>query len=758
MPDPETVRRVLDDAGLSVDAIRRDPQFPATVVVGRVLEAGPHPNADRLKVTKVDTGDGKPRTIVCGAPNVMGGQKVVVALPGTVLPNGMTIKSAAIRGVMSDGMICATDELGLGSDHTGILVLPENAAVGRRADTVLPSRETVYSVAVTPNRPDCLSVLGLSREIAAATKRKVITPAPDKKKRAGRSPIIVRIKESKHCPYYSAQFLTDVKVVPSPDWMAERLQAAGVRPINAVVDITNYVMLELGEPLHAFNAAAVEGKTIIVRRALAGERFRSLDGVERALTPTMLVIADAKKPVAIAGVMGGEQSGITDATTQVVLEAAHFDRQSVYNTSRTLRLVSESSQRFSKGVDPAIVPVALARATQLFVELCGATVTGAPAVAGRMPRAPKGIPMRLAWMNAFLGTDLGRPAVVTLLRRLQCRTTGSGDRMVVYPPSYRYDLVIAEDIAEEVARLHGFNTIRRAVPSAPGRPVPLPPMSALVRDCTDRLIRLGAHQHVGYAYVPEDYVREEHASAVKILNPLSRDQEYLRTSLLPQLFALAAKNAKRVDTFRVFEFGKEYRKSAQGYEEKEVLALLWVQPDALRALKGAVEYLVERTCATKPSFRLHGPSIDLVVGNVVIGMLKVPTQAERTHGKLPDGIAVAVLDLALLLERCRFAAPHFRPIPFYPPVKRDLAMWVDAKTPYADVHAILAQTDPLLVDVELFDVYSKNGRKSFAFHLTFQAQGRTLRAGDIDAVMQKLAQRLTERVHATIRSSTETHV
>ena len=464
VPKPERVRQILDGVGLPVEGIGSSVALPATVVVGKVLEVKKHPNADRLRVTQVDCGEKESRTIVCGAPNVAVEKKVSVALPGTLLPDGTRIEVSAIRGVTSEGMLCAADELGLGSNHAGILILPEKAKIGERVDSVLPS-DTVYDVEVMPNRPDCLSVYGLAREIAAAEK-KPLKKLPHPATIRGKSPLKILLQDKKSCPFYSAQALTGVQVRPSPEWMQKRLLAAGIRPISAPVDITNYVMLEVGQPLHAFDARTIEGTTIVVRRAKAKESFLALDGVERVLEPTMLVIADVEKAVAIAGVMGGEHSGIQPDTKRVILESALFHSTSIYRTSRTLKLTSESSARFSRGVDAECVQLALSLATKLFVELCGAKPEGGPAVAGRLPRVTTPFSVNVRRMNALLGTQVSSSQMRTMLKRLGVFSTGAGDRLRVTPPSWRHDILIEEDIAEEVARSIGFNAIPRTIPPA----------------------------------------------------------------------------------------------------------------------------------------------------------------------------------------------------------------------------------------------------------------------------------------------------
>ncbi|MBI4415100.1 MAG: phenylalanine--tRNA ligase subunit beta [Candidatus Kerfeldbacteria bacterium] len=753
MPQPKRVQEVLDAAGLPVESITSGTTLPATVVVGHVLTCSKHPQADRLSVTTVDVGEKNARTIVCGAPNIATGQNVPVALPGTKLPNGITIKEASIRGIVSSGMICAEDELGLGTGHSGILVLQSDAAVGSPLGHVLPQQEIVYDVSVTPNRSDCLSVIGLAREIAAAQSKKIVLPRSKAVPR-GKSPLRTRIV-AKECLYYSAQLLEDVRVRPSPDWMARRLQAAGVRPINNVVDITNYVMLELGVPLHAFDARTVAGNSIIVRHGKAGERLAALDGRTYDLGPKHLLITDPEKPIALAGVMGGQQTGITQQTTSVILEAALFHPARIHATSRQLGLVSESSQRFAKGVDPQAVPLALARARELFVRLCHAVPRGGPAASGRVPHSQKPVSVSAKRVNAFLGTTLPAAQMKKLLTWLQFTVRTSGDRLSVIPPSHRHDIAVWEDVAEEVARLHGYDAIPATLPVSPGTSNDLPRVNALMRAIAEQLARCGAYEHVGYAYVPADNLTDrEHA--VRILNPLSRDQEYLRTSLLPGLFTVAAKNAKRFEAFRLYEFGSEYRVLGRTYEERPVLACVWHTPQALRDLKGALD-VVFRHCGVKADIVAQSPTkASINVRGQTVGTLILPTDEMLRRHKLAR-IAAAVIGMNQLLA----VLPHglavrFHSLPQYPEVKRDIAFWVEHSVRYADIEKVF-QTDRLLVATELFDVFTKGEKTSYALHLTFRAHDHTMTSAEADAIVARLARGLEHAVRATIRTS-DAHV
>lgn len=750
MPAQARVREILDAAGLSVDAIHSGAPLPETVVVGNVRKVWPHPNADRLRLTLVDVGDGAVHQIVCGAPNVKEGQKVPVALAGTTLPNGMRLERAKIRGQESDGMICAEDELGLGKDHTGIIVLSDDAIIGRPAAAYLTGKETVYSVSVTPNRPDALSVIGLAREIAAADGQK-LPQVELTKKWSGKSKAKVIVHDKKACSLFAIQHLTNVKIKPSPKWMQDRLIAAGERPINNVVDITNYVLLELGRPLHSFDAQKVAGRSLIVRWAKLGEHLKTLDGVDRKLTKDMLVVADTKGPLALAGVMGGEASGITDQTTEVLLESAVWDKQMIYDTSHALNLVSESSQRFAKGVDREMTLIGLKRAVELMMELADAKPVGAPVILGETDEKRTPVIVGLERMNEHLGTALTAIQAKKFLASIGCEVRGAGKTLQVTIPSWRHDVAIPEDVHEEVARLNGYNNILPTIPLAPGIPIGLPKNNQLVRAVRERLVQLGAYEHVGYAYVPERFVTCHKQQAVRITNPLSKDQEFLRTCLDSGLYALAEKNVKRFEYFRIFEFGTVYRFDNE-FIEKEKLAVLAVEKNAVRAVKGMVE-IVARALGISLSYdAVHGTKQAVLVNGAKIGSVRVPDSGDYAQYKLPKDIALAVIDLASLLGQVKeVGRVHATAIPVFPPVKRDLAFWVGSSTPYADIEKTIANANKLLTDVELFDVFAKEGKTSYALHLQFSDPSRTLASAEVEKILGSITQSLVQKFRAEIR-------
>ncbi|MFA6511534.1 MAG: phenylalanine--tRNA ligase subunit beta [Patescibacteria group bacterium] len=771
MPPAKRVVEIFNNAGLPVDAVHAGVAIPDSVIVGEVITAAKHPNADRLKVTTVDIGTGEPQPIVCGAANCKAGLKVAVAQVGTVLPNGTTIEKAKIRGEVSQGMLCAEDELGLGSDHNGIIELAQDAIVGKPAAQFLKGKDTVYTVDVMPNRPDCLSVIGLAREIAAAEGHALPVVKRTKKwslargrstAEGGKSDVKVKVEDKKACPLFMMQYLTNVKIKPSPQWMQERLRAAGERPINNVVDITNYILLELGRPLHSFDAAKIANHAFTVRYAKPGEKLMTLDGKMHKLTKDMHVVADTNGVLSLAGVMGGKESEITQQTTEVLLEAAVWDKQMIYDTSHELKLVSESSQRFAKGVDRDMTLTGLTRATELLMECADAKPVGDPVIVGEQKEKHAAVNVSLKNLNAHLGTRITRQEAAKSLKVLGCGVSGSGDSIKVTPPSWRHDILIAEDVHEEVARLYGYDNIIRTIPNASGIPQGLPKSTQLVRMMRETLVRLGAHEHVGYAYVPESYITCHKEKAVQIANPLSKDQEFMRTCMTPGLLAVAEKNAKRFDAFRMFEFGKTYCRADKGFIEKEKLGMLVVEKprgagsgsagNAVRVAKGMVEAMGSALGAAVTFGDTQVTQQPIFMNGIKVGKVSIPSADYHLQFKLPKNIVLVVLDLASVLENVgEMGRTIAEPIPQFPPVKRDLALWVPESVTYDALASFISKTHPLLTSIELFDVFHKENLVSYALHLTFSDEKRTLASAEVEKVFEQLKGDLKVKFKAEIR-------
>ncbi|MFH1171689.1 MAG: phenylalanine--tRNA ligase subunit beta [bacterium] len=760
---PEQLAERMTVAGINVERVLRR-SVPPHVVVGRVLEVTPHPNADRLRCALVDLGKGRQERIVCGAPNLSMGQRVAVALPGTTLPNGVTIRAASIRGVPSAGMICAADELGLGDDHTGILVLDQRAVVGTPAASALGADETVFDIEITPNRSDCLSVLGCAREVAALTGRVVREPGAERRDHSTLPPrtLSIRIADRSDCPLYSARIIEGVAAdQPSPRWMQDRLFACGIRPVSAIIDVTNYVMLELGQPLHAFDAAAVPKGKIIVRRAKNGEQILALDGKTYALNDQQIVIASTERPIAIAGLMGGEASGIHENTKTVILESAVFHPGRIRSARKTLGLASESSYRFERSVNPHSTLLALDRAATLMAKIAGGMVRKGRSVRGALPRVRKPIALSLARANAVLNLSLTAQEVKRLLAREGATVRGTAKRFSVHSPDYRQDLVIEEDLIEELGRLVGYPKLPLSALSGALRPVDVPPIWQLRDDLVDALASLGGFELLSYPFYDRKLAEQiglPLAQHVRVKNPLSCDQELLRLSLLPMLLKKASVAARDEDVVFLFEAGRTFFEDGKPLpDERERCALVVVQPEPYRALKGYLLAVLEMLGMARGGTQwekadlLYGQGETFAASGQKVGRCAQLSPALRSAFKFRTDVAVAELDLVPLLS-VRSPVLYTRTSPF-PAVRRDIAFWIPQSVTYDKVEEICARIDRLLVATELFDVYKKEHRRSIALHLTFQSPERTLTSADVDRILIKLTSALTTHLHADIRTT-----
>jgi len=585
--DVHPLADALTIAGLEVEAVIDRFGYLNRVVVGRIVEIEPHPNADKLKLVKVDVG-AQTLAVVCGAPNVAKGMIAPVALPGTVFPNGFTLEKSIIRNVESEGMICSEAELGLGKDKSGIMTLSPSLHVGDKLSKALDLSDAVIEVDLTPNRPDCLSMIGVAREICAIQKTKIQYPdmslSDSKDDIAGFTS--VTIKAPDHCPRYAARLLTDITVGPSPFWLADRLMSVGLKPINNIVDITNFVLMETGQPLHAFDYDRLAENRIVVRRANEGELFTTLDMNERKLTSDMLMICDGQKPVAVGGVMGGLNSEIEETTTKVLIESAYFDPGSIRKTSKKLGLSTEASHRFERGIDPEGIVSALNRAARLMAEISGGKL-----IDGMIDEYPKKISVKTITLkieetNGLLGTDLSRDQIKKLLESIEFSVKKIDiNTLKVYPPSFRVDIKRPQDLMEEVARLSGYNNIPTTFPAMPAKA--RKPQKLL--DTRSRIMHLmtgfGFSETINYSFIsrlscdllnlPSDDYRR---NTVNILNPLTEDQAVMRTSLVPGLLETVCRNiSKQQKNLRLFEIGKVYIKKGQDSGRASGLMLLGMQ-------------------------------------------------------------------------------------------------------------------------------------------------------------------------------------
>ncbi|MEK7518674.1 MAG: phenylalanine--tRNA ligase subunit beta, partial [Patescibacteria group bacterium] len=714
---PEKLAQLLTLSGSEVEKIEREPEVSG-IIVGLVEEVKQHPNADRLKVCKVRVEpDGELRTIVCGAPNVAVGQKVPVALPGTVLPNGVELGKATIRGVESSGMICAADELALGNDHSGIIVLDPKAEVGTPAAKWLGAADTTFDVKVTPNRGDCLSIRGLAREVAILTKQKVKVVEPMLVEGKSRNTVKVKIQDTKGCSQYVARLVEGITIKPSPLEVQERLRSVGVRPINAVVDATNYVMLELGQPLHAFDADTV--KQIVVRSAKPNEQLVTLDGEKRNLLTADLVIADKQKAIALAGVMGGQATEVSEHTTRVIIESARFDPIRVRLTAQRLRLRSEASSRFEKGIDPNLAIEAADRCAAYIAQWADGVVAKGRIVAGKKPSAPKAISLPLAEVERLLGTRIAATKVKATLVSLGCLVSGTKTALRVIPPSWRLDLCIPADLVEEVGRLMDYNTLTPTLPRIPQRSPEPSSTFTFTSTVRHRLVAAGLTETPTYSFYSKqlaadfDLADQPHS---ELANPLNPDQALLRRSLMPQLLTVAGKQSATRDTLRIFEVGRAFWPANKTMpEERTMLGIVdvrkvglpasasaqpWQAGDPFLAVKGVVEALCR-------SLGLHdvryngstSTAARITVGTEAIGIIGSVRQKYADAVKLRKPAAFAEIDLSLLMEQPRHVTKA-QPLPVYPSVERDLSFALPHPVAHAELIREVRSVDPLVLKVQ----------------------------------------------------------
>lgn len=786
LPVAELAHR-LTMAGVEVGDIIDLGQWP-DCYVGEVLTVRPHPQADRLSLCRVST-SGEELEVVCGAPNVAAGQKICFAKVGALLYNTHSgkhenLKPARIRGVVSQGMICSELELGLGENHEGIVVLPGDAPVGMPLDQYLG--DTILDLELTPNRLDCLSILGVAHEVGAITGKPVSEPAvyyPEEGPPiAGQ--VSISVADPDLCHRYTASLIDGVAIGPSPRWLQDRLTRSGYRPINNVVDVTNYVMLEFNQPLHAFDYNQLQDRTIIVRRARAGERLVTLDGVERRLTTEVLVIADAHGPIGIGGVIGGANSEIGPQTVSVLLESATFNSYNNRKTAQSLGLRTEATLRFEKGLRPELAPIALRRATQLIQQLAGGRVAQGvidvfpdPGIAGRT------VPISTGRLKKVLGMEIAIERVEEVLRSLgfESQRLDSG-RLQVGVPYWRNDISVEDDLVEEVVRITGYDVVPTTMLSTPVPYGQSTPMTALVSAVKDSLAAAGMQEVITYPLVSQEDLRRVDLTGqtnppMRITNPLNTDQQYLRPTLRASLLATLAANQGHGDgPFRLFEVGRVFqRRGGQLPDEQEMAAGIlagrrwehsWLVDDSsldFYDAKGTVGWVLDslRIAAAfepfddDPAFH-PGRCARVVADGLALGVVGEvhPAILER-FGLKPQVVSLFELNLQNLLNCKSSAGRQVQRIPRYPGAIRDLALLVDENVNAGRVREIIAQ-HRFVERVELFDVYTgenvPSGKKSLAYYVYFQSPERTLTAEEVNRFLQGLLRTLELQVGASQRS------
>jgi len=770
---------LLTFAGIEVEGIQ---SLPDHLVVGEVLSSEKHPDAEKLSVCQVDDGSGTPRQIVCGAKNYKVGDKVPLALPGCVLDAGggktFAISEGKLRGVDSLGMMCSSKEIGLGEGADGLLILPAALAAGTPLREVFPA---VFELEITPNRPDCLSHLGVARELAALAKRPLaglahhgVSTTPVKAATADEIAL-----SSDTCPYYTARIIRGVTVTESPAWLKAKLESIGLRPINNIVDITNYVLMETGQPLHAFDRAKLDSG-IVVRAAVDGEKFLALDGEEYDLSADDLVIADRTKAVAIGGVMGGEDSGVTETTTDVLLEAAYFTPAAVRRTGRRLGIHSDSSYRFERGVDPLQVAGISDFAVKLILDLAGGTVDPELLVAGTVPAGPKPVALDNDYCRAVIGAPLTDEIIDGILTSLGLKKAGG----VWEIPSYRLDLLRPIDLVEEVARVYGLDNVpshTRATFSAASK---ADEAYDFMRALQDRLASLGFYETrnlklISAAQLADDLATTHRGmSPVRLKNPLNDEQDYLRPGLIPGLLASASRNQRfgRHD-LRLFESGRVFTAPPKGDEiEHEHLALLMTGARVKRSWAdgkpGALDLhdlrgVLEQICPSGLNFvpvddprLLCACSIEIGEGKKAakLGLVGIVPPARARELDIDAPVLVAEMNVKKLMA-ARKADPAHADLPKFPGSSRDVAMLVPGDLPAGTVAAfIIAHQEPLLQSFELFDLFEDpegvklaKDKKSLAYSILYRSPDRTLESHEVETAHAKLLDSLKSGLHVDFR-------
>ncbi|MGK2952267.1 MAG: phenylalanine--tRNA ligase subunit beta, partial [Thiobacillus sp.] len=751
--DTHQLGHALTMAGLEVEALT--PAAPPFnhVVVAEILSAEKHPDADRLRVCQVDVGEAAPVTIVCGAPNAAAGLKVPCARPGAKLP-GIEIKVAKVRGVESFGMLCSTKELGLEGAAEGLMVLPDDAPVGEDFRGWLNLDDTLITLKLTPNRADCLSMQGLAREIGAITGAEVRLPQITEVARQIQDAVSVQLTASEACPRYLARMVRGIDAqAATPRWMAERLERSGIRPLLAPVDITNYVLLELGQPMHAFAVSRLHGD-IEVRLARAGEKLELLNGQTAELAPDMLVIADASGPVALAGIMGGQPTSVERVTVDVMLEAAFFAPAAIAGRARRLGLSTDSSHRFERGVDFGATRQAMERATQLLIDICGGQAGPITEAAAELPQREP-ITLRLARLKRVAGIEINADQVANGLVALGARVERQDDCLIVTPPSFRFDLAIEEDLIEEAVRLYGYDNIPARPPAAPSRM--LPQDETLLADDTLRqmLVDLDYQEVITYSFIDPAWekVLDPAASPLPLANPLASQLSAMRTTLWVGLIETLRHNLNRQqERVRIFELGRVYASLAEqpmklgGLIYGDVLPEQWGAPSRrvdFFDLKGDLERLFGHALDARRSEHpaLHpGQCAELWVNGRAIGWIGTLHPRLVQALDLPSAPVLFELDSEVLAQR---GLPRHASLSRFPQVRRDLAFVLDVQTPVGELLAVLREAASNQVrSIEVFDDYRGKGmtenQKSLAIRVVMQDTQRTLTDQEVEDAVQKL--------------------
>lgn len=774
---PEELAEKLTMAGLEVEEIIPFPRFDEKIRVGKIISVENHPHSDHLFICRTDVGEHE-LSIVCGAPNVKPGIVAPVALPGAMLPQlPNPIGESIIRGVVSQGMICSEKELGISDDHSGVMVLANDQPIGMPFTAPHDKKDSVLDISITPNRGDCLSVIGIARELAALSGGRIRFPefSIQEDSETTADLISVRLMDKVGCPRYSARIIRDIAIGESPHWMRKRLEACGLRAINNIVDITNYVLLEVGQPLHAFDLTLIRSGKIIVRSGMCGETFITLDNVARTLSEKNLLICDGDRPIALAGVMGGVDTEITPSTTHVLLESAFFNQKRIRQSSAFVSLSTEASRRFERGVDPDRIIWASERASAFMQGIGGGRVLRGVAEVNRMPKSGKKIGLRQKRCAQILGIDLEKSEIISALQRSGCDVR-EGKTLQATIPGYRWDLTREIDLIEEIARIAGYHRIPANMQSV----IAVEKASGKTREYAFDFLRnimigLGFYEVTNNIMGRKffEYYLSDNEDQIRLANPLNEDMAILRPSIIPSLIEALEWNRNRgTDNVRIFELGKVFRKSKSGYSERYTLAGLltgeaapkhWSQSQVLiefYEFKGIIETILLKIFLDSFEFFRYDKTDFDEAFSVVSNGEKIGYM-----GKLSDiyhdctGISstyVFELEVEPIMRKILERNPVYKPISKFPLIKRDLVLLIDDNIQVGDIiESIRNQAGPYLNDLSIFDLYKgkqvPEGKKSLGFALSFGSSERTLPESDVNEVMERILQFVEQKHQALLR-------
>lgn len=779
---PEELSLILTDIGLEVEAVEKVESIPGGLeglVVGEVLSAEQHPNADKLRVTKINIGEETPLDIVCGAPNCRAGIKVIVATVGTIChPTSgepFKITKSKIRGEVSQGMLCGEDEIGLGTSHAGIVELPDHVKVGSLVRDFYEIKDDYrFEIGLTPNRADAASHLGVARDLAAYFRRNYILPNIEEFTSENSTLTQVEIL-SEDAPRYSGVNISGVKVAESPDWLKEKLNTIGIRSINNVVDITNFVLHDLGQPLHAFDVSKIAQNKIVVRKATDAELFTTLDGVERKLHIDDLVIADAEKPMCIAGVFGGEYSGVTESTTEIFLESAYFNPVSVRKTSKRHGLKTDSSFRFERGTDPNITVFALKRAALLIQQVAGGQISSDIIDVYPSVVEPFKFDVRYKNVQRLIGKNIPNNEIKEIILALGIEISSENDEVIsVQVPPYKVDVTREVDVIEEVLRIYGYNNIElKSQILASLNTQEKPDKETVLNQVADLLIANGYREILSNSLTKFSYV-DNQDTAVKLFNPLSSDLDTMRQNMVYSILTAVEYNQKRKQSdLKIFEYGKTYHLKEDGYEEKQRFAFAITGKNEVEQwntqnknvdfynLKSAVDTIVKRlnisglqVSETSNPNLAYG--LDYFKGQKVLVSLGAVHSDALNKVDVDGQVYFADFDWDLVLKAIRKNTIKFKEVSKFPSVRRDLALLVDENITFDQLKTVALKTEKkLLKEVNIFDVYKGDklpeGKKSYALSFMIQDEEKTLNDKQIDSIIKKLIINFEKETNAVVR-------